>query len=328
MKTGIEEPLVVSPFHPGGCERSEPQCSFQLGALFILALVFVSLLFVRQSYGQAVAQPTVVWNPDAGQAAGYYVYYGLSSGLYDTAFDVGDNTSTTLQNLTAQTYYIAVTAYDSNYFQSAFSPELVLDSLTASAGPGGTISPSGTFFQSQGASQTFTISPSACYATADVLVDGTSVGALGSYTFSNIATNHTISTTFAIISPCTVSSSSSPSTYSVTPSAGSGGLISPNTAQIVNYDWTASFTVSPNNGYDIASVTGCGGTLAGNVYYTGAITSDCTVTATFSELVPFPPVSSSQAPSSVPAMGPWGFVAAVLVLALALQRKNKIKCKE
>ncbi len=45
---------------------------------------------------------------------------------------------------------------------------------------------------------------------------------------------------------------------------------------------TASFTVTPNEGYVIDSVTGCGGSLAkNNVYTTGPITFACTVTASF-----------------------------------------------
>ena len=37
-----------------------------------------------------------------------------------------------------------------------------------------------------GADQTFTITPDACYHIADVLVDGVSVGAVTSYTFTNV----------------------------------------------------------------------------------------------------------------------------------------------
>ncbi len=44
---------------------------------------------------------------------------------------------------------------------------------------------------------------------------------------------------------------------------------------------TAQFTVTPNSGYQIASVTGCGGNLSGTTYTTGAITGNCTVSATF-----------------------------------------------
>ena len=101
------------------------------------------MLFAQQAYGQAAA--TVAWNPDTGQAAGYDVHYGLSSGNYTSTLNAGNNASATLQNLSAQTYYIAVTAYNGNNAQSGYSPELVIDPLTASAGSGGTISPSEVF---------------------------------------------------------------------------------------------------------------------------------------------------------------------------------------
>ena len=69
--------------------------------------------------------------------------------------------------------------------------------------------------------------------------------------------------------------------YTVTPSAGANGSISPNTPQTVNQGATASFTVTPTTGYAISSVTGCGGNLTGNTYVTAAITGNCTVTASF-----------------------------------------------
>ena len=76
--------------------------------------------------------------------------------------------------------------------------------------------------------------------------------------------------------------------FTVTPSAGAGGSISPSAAQQVDYGGTTSFSVTPNTGYGISSVTGCGGTPSGSTntsapisYQTGPITADCSVTATF-----------------------------------------------
>ena len=142
-------------------------------------------------------------------------------------------------------------------------------SITATAGAGGTISPSGTVTVNSGTSKTFTIAPSAGYSIGDVKVDGTSVGAVTTYTFSNVTANHVIAATFVV------------NTYIVTPSAGANGSVSPSTAMTVNYNGTASFTVTPNTGYNIVSVTGCGGMLSGSTYTTGLITANCTVTATF-----------------------------------------------
>ncbi|MET0226151.1 MAG: PQQ-binding-like beta-propeller repeat protein, partial [Dokdonella sp.] len=72
-----------------------------------------------------------------------------------------------------------------------------------------------------------------------------------------------------------------PVTHVVTPSAGANGTISPSTPQTVNDGATTAFTVTPAAHY-VASVSGCGGSLAGNVYTTGPVTADCTVTASFS----------------------------------------------
>lgn len=69
--------------------------------------------------------------------------------------------------------------------------------ITASAGSGGTISPSGSVAVASGGSKSFTITPSSGYTISDVKVDGTSVGAVSSYTFSSLAANRTISATFA-----------------------------------------------------------------------------------------------------------------------------------
>ena len=80
--------------------------------------------------------------------------------------------------------------------------------LTASAGSGGSISPTGGINVNHGASQTFTITPSTGYTIASVLVDGVSQGTPNSYTFSNVTAAHTIQATFAAI-PYTLSVSKS-----------------------------------------------------------------------------------------------------------------------
>ena len=73
--------------------------------------------------------------------------------------------------------------------------------------------------------------------------------------------------------------------YTVTPSTGFNGSISPATTQTIVSGATASFTLTPNTGYEIAGVGGtCGGTLSGSTYTTASITSDCNVVASFSEV--------------------------------------------
>ena len=76
------------------------------------------------------------------------------------------------------------------------SPVVTTYTLTASAGAGGTISPSGQVVVNSGASQAFTIGTNTGYNVAAVLVDGSSVGAVTSYTFTNVTATHTIAATF------------------------------------------------------------------------------------------------------------------------------------
>jgi hypothetical protein len=82
--------------------------------------------------------------------------------------------------------------YDSGIFVLTRSVNLI----TASAGPGGTVTPAGEISVNAGTAQTFTITPGAGYRILDVEVDGSSVGARNSYTFSNLSANHTITATF------------------------------------------------------------------------------------------------------------------------------------
>lgn len=70
------------------------------------------------------------------------------------------------------------------------------------------------------------------------------------------------------------------STVAVAATAGTGGTILPASAEL-DVDETAVFTITPDAGYAIASVTGCAGTLDGNTYTTGPAELDCTVSATF-----------------------------------------------
>src|SRR5439155_18426044 len=70
--------------------------------------------------------------------------------------------------------------------------------LTASAGANGSISPSCPVSLNSGASQTFAITPNACYHVADVLVDGRSLGPATGNTFTSIPANHTIEASIAV----------------------------------------------------------------------------------------------------------------------------------
>ena len=69
--------------------------------------------------------------------------------------------------------------------------------ITATADEHGKIAPTGDVAVPKGESKTFTITPDSGYHIKDVLVDGKSVGAVGTHTFENVVDNHTIHATFA-----------------------------------------------------------------------------------------------------------------------------------
>ena len=68
--------------------------------------------------------------------------------------------------------------------------------IKATAGTGGSISPSGNVSVREGRDQTFTITPDKGYAVANVKIDGRSIGAVKSYTFENVRRTHTIEVIF------------------------------------------------------------------------------------------------------------------------------------
>ena len=68
--------------------------------------------------------------------------------------------------------------------------------ITAAAGPNGSISPAGTVAVAPGADQVFTVTPAAGFKVGDVLVDGASAGPVAAYTFSGVRTAHTITAAF------------------------------------------------------------------------------------------------------------------------------------
>lgn len=123
--------------------------------------------------------------------------------------------------------------------------------ITATAGENGSITP-GTTQVYKGDSQTFTITADSGYHIEDVLVDGASVGAVSSYTFDDVAADHTISVTFEKNSGGSVTPT--PTRYTITAEAGEGGSISPSGRVSVTRGSDKTFTISADDGYGIADV--------------------------------------------------------------------------
>src|SRR2546427_553758 len=182
--------------------------------------------------------------------------YHVADVLVDGS-SVGAVTSYTFTNVTAD-HTIAASFAINTY------------TLTASAGANGAISPSGAVAVNSGASQAFTITPDAGYHVADVLVDGSSVGAVTSYTFTNVTADHTIAASFAI------------NTYTLTASAGANGAISPSGAVAVNSGASQAFTITPDAGYHVADVLVDGSSVGPVTSYSFTnVTATHTIAASF-----------------------------------------------
>jgi len=160
--------------------------------------------------------------------------------------------------------------------------------ITASAGSNGAISPSGAVKVNKGANQSFSITPASGYVVDAVLVDGSSVGAVTSYTFSNVQAAHSISATFK---------TGGVTQFTLTASAGSGGAISPSGAVKVSQGASQTFTITPASGYVISSVTVDGVSV-------GAVN-----TYTFSNVQAAHIISATFSSSAIPAWAPGVFYA-------------------
>jgi len=142
--------------------------------------------------------------------------------------------------------------------------------INATAGANGNISPSGAVSVNCSANQTFNITADACYDIEDVLVDGSPVGAVPSYTFTNVTANHTINATFAI------------RTYTITATAGANGNISPPGAVSVNCGANQTFNITADACYDIGDVLVDGSPVGAVPNYTFTnVTANHTINATF-----------------------------------------------
>jgi len=140
-------------------------------------------------------------------------------------------------------------------------------SVSATAGAGGSISPTSRNVTS-GQTTTFTLTANAGYRIERVSgCNGSLAGNI--YTTGSVTANCSVTASF-VAQP----------THAVTTQQSTGGSVSPNSASVIE-GATASFTITPDTGYRIASVTGCGGTLTGNNFTTAPVSAACIVNASF-----------------------------------------------
>ncbi|MBQ7490268.1 MAG: T9SS type A sorting domain-containing protein [Bacteroidales bacterium] len=199
----------------------------------------------------------------------------------DNGYQIGSVVVNNSNVGTASTYQMPTVGADGTLVANFISSSANSYTITATAGNGGSITPSGTSNYSEGSSATYTITPDNCYAISDVLVNGTSVGATVSYTFTNIQANQSIYVTF------------SPQPVTITVTAGAGGSIVYNgqtipggTTQQVTVECGTSpvFTFIPDANYHVAQVIVDGTNVGNGTTYTYPnVSGDGTLTVEFAE---------------------------------------------
>ena len=152
--------------------------------------------------------------------------------------------------------------------------------ITASASANGTITPSDSILVNYAGDRSFTVTPSTGYVIDKILVDGNSINVNSPtgqiYDFNNINSNHTISASFKV------------KQYTITASASANGTIDPSGSVKVNHGSDKTFTITPNAGYIIETITVDNNpttitTPSGQNYTFSNVTANHSISATFNQ---------------------------------------------
>ncbi len=171
------------------------------------------------------------------------------------------------QDWSTDTYTISKVASD-HTIKVAFKKTYY--TITGSVGTGGTINPAGSQTVGRGASRQFTVKASEGYVINTLtVVKGTTKETIAAaadqasyaYTFENVQVDGSITATFKT------------KTYTITGSAGTGGIINPAGSQTVGRGASRQFTVKASEGYVINTLTVVKGTTTETITVTSGQTS-------------------------------------------------------
>ena len=245
------------------------QFSFISGSHLVDIMVAPKMFsIVTNGYGDGTVSPGVssfTYNP----AVTYTFTATPNTGSHISSL-LHNNVSVNVANPEA-TYTETLTNITENHtYVVYFEPNEY--TVTATANAGGVITPTGVHTYTYGSMPVYTITPNAGYHISDVKVNGTSVGAVTTYTFPAITANKTIEAIFAA------------DAYTVTVATLTNGTIT-GPAGPFAYGATPTYTITPDAGYLITDVTVDGQSVGAVSTYTFApISGNHTIGATFAQL--------------------------------------------
>lgn len=178
----------------------------------------------------------------------YYLYHqdavyeiNAEQGYYIASVTIDGETSNFTQADALTSYTTTFSQISEDHTISATFAQMIF-TVTANPVTNGNITIPGNGTYPYGATPTCVITPNEGYLISDVTVDGESVGAVSSYTFTPLASNHTIGATF------------SAALFTITATAGNGGNITPAGVTNMAYNGSQAYTISANAGYHISDV--------------------------------------------------------------------------
>jgi hypothetical protein len=216
------------------------------------------------------------------------VVYELQSGIlstysYEDIVEGEDFTVTITPNpgFVVGTVYVdgATTTATSTYTVSGISSDhvveiefLELHSIQTLVGSNGTVTPSGVVLVPHGSSHSLTITPDSGYIVGSLIVDSVNIATSTTHTFANVTGDHTMSVSFLPV-------------HTITLSSGPNGNINATGTLVVGEGTSHTFTITPDSGFGIATLTvdGVGVTPTTTVTIAGVV-GDHTVDVTFARV--------------------------------------------
>jgi hypothetical protein len=203
---------------------------------------------VEQPLGQNAITYILTVNAGAGGSILSVPDRNIGEFLFSIVPDDGYNIADVIvdgESIGAVTEYLFDSVHANRSISALFEMIPVVERcITATAGPGGSIAPSGVVCVPEGTALEFVITADEKSMISDLLVDGIFVGASNSYAFESVNNDHSITAFFALIpvpTSCT------------TAVAGSGGTIIPS-GRVCSSGEDITFSIVPDDGYTVADV--------------------------------------------------------------------------